>query len=366
MKPRCPCPAKPVLGLILALLTTTSASAQVSVKQWTFRGGDAEGRSAYFAQSHRFWGSQVYPTDPAFLGKMVRMSTGSTEFLLWFRGQVDPATNRWASSVGMGRPSKANWYQNAFYCVVVDGVPSYECSAELGEATGGERGRVTATWKHPKARIVTSFALLDGDDKLLVETKLEPQAEIGTYQVKLTCYPSSMAGGHAPGLATRDREAVTPTRLLERTATPDNTGQVTAELTKEEPWILFYDNYYDVAHNRGEGPCAAAYSARQTKKATASVQNYPCQLTLTYPSAVTTSHLVVWDLNGMTNAAAKEYMLFKEEGHNEFVALSWDSDNLDQRLLALSNEAPFEYMSEFPDVPGILDEGSDDIVVRLR
>jgi len=280
----------------------------VSVKQWTFKGADAESRTAYFAQTHRFWGTGKYPEDPAFLGKMVTLSTGKTEFLLWCTGKVDPATSKWISSIGMGRPSRANWYQNSFYSVQIDGKDSHRFPAELGEVEGGEKGHATVIWRHPGARITATFTLLDGDDKLLVETKLEPRASFKTYNVKLLCYPSSMARGYAPGLATRDREGLTATRSIVRSNAAKNKGYVNVTLTKDEPWILFFDNYYDRARNRGEGPCAAAYSANEAVKAAVSVQNYSCFLTLTYPSSVTTSHVILWDFRDMANAAAKDYL----------------------------------------------------------
>ena len=290
-----------------ALLAAAIVSADVSVKQWTFKGADAESRRAYFAQTHRFWGTNQYPDDPAFLGKMVTLSTGKTEFLLWCTGKVDPATSKWISSIGMGRPSRANWYQNSFYSVQIDGKDNHRFATELGEVRGGEKGHATVIWHHSSARITTTFTLLDGDDKLLVETKLEPCSSFKTYNVKLTCYPSSMARGYAAGLATRDREGLTAKRSLLRSNTAENKGYVNETLTKDEPWALFFDNYYDRALNRGEGPCAAAYSTKEAVKAAVSVQNCGCYLTLTYPSSVATSHVILWDLKGMPNAAAKEY-----------------------------------------------------------
>lgn len=292
----------------LALLTSATAMAEVSVKQWVFKGADAESRTAYFAQAHRFWGTGQYPADPAFLGKMVTMSTGKTEFLLWCTGKVDPATSKWISSIGMGKPSKANWYGNSFYSMRIDGKDSNQCPTELGEVAGGEKGSVTLVWRHPSARIAATFTLLDADDKLLVETKIEPRSTFKTYQVKLTCYPSSMAGGFTAGLATRDREGLSAKRALVRGNRAENRGYVNVTLAKDEPWVLFFDKHYDRALNRGEGPCAAAYSVKEATKALASVQNYSCHLTLTYPSSVTASHVILWDFKGMTNETAKGYV----------------------------------------------------------
>jgi len=298
------------LILILLAASLPPAAAEVSVRQWTFRGGDAEGRAAYFAQSHRFWGTGQYPTDPAFLGKMVTMSTGMTKFLLWCRGKVEARTGEWRSSIGMGRPSKANWFQNSFYIVRIDGERCIDYRTELGEVRGGEKGTCVVTWHHPKAVITSTFTILDDDDKLLVQTNVAPQASFKRYRVELVCYPSSLAGGYDRGLKTRDREASTAHRILKRPKRDDNKGYVNATLTRDESWVLFYDRYYDVARNRGEGPCAVAYSTAEAIQANVSVTNYGCTLALEYPASQQTSHLVLWDFNGLPNAEAQDYLRY--------------------------------------------------------
>jgi hypothetical protein len=116
-----------------------------------------------------------------------------------------------------------------------------------------------------------------------------------------------MAGGYKSGLKVRDREALTAERALRRPDREDNLGYVNAELKDREPWILFYDKYFDRDLNRGEGPCALACSPDQTKRAKVSIQNYGCHVWLTYPVDAP-SHIAVWDLKGMGNKAATEYM----------------------------------------------------------
>ena len=296
--------------LAAALVTAWSAvcAADVNVREWVFRGGDAKGRAAHFAQDHRFWGSGRYPKDRAFLGKMYRLSSGKTDFMLWLPGKVDAKTGAWRSAVGMGRPSKANWYQNGFYEVRIGRKSNHEFPTEIVAAKGGaDRGTVTAQWRHPKALIRTTFILLDGDDKLLVKTEVTPAGKAVAYTVKLTAYPGSMAGGYRRGLALRDREAMTPKRMIARPPKPNNRGVVKTTLNKDEPWVLFYDKHFDVAANRGEGPCAAVYSPAEAR-ATAIVENYSCRLILSYPAKARASHLALWDFHGMTNAAAKDYM----------------------------------------------------------
>jgi len=292
----------------LALFAAT-ASADVTVTRLTMRGADAKGRAAYFAQKHRFWGTNKYPADPAFLAEMFTLSTGKTEFVVWLPGKVDGATNEWRSPVGMPRPSNANWYQSGFYEVKFGRDANHQYKTEIGEVKAGEeQGSMTIIWHHPKARIATTLILLDGDDKLLLETELEPKAKFKSYAVKLRAYPSAYAGGYKAGMKTRDRGGLTPKRELKREAKADNMGYINARLAKDEPWVLLLDKHYDVAANRCDGPCAAAYSPKEVLRADVSVQNYSCYFTARYPAKVTTSHLIVWDFKGMSNAQAKEYM----------------------------------------------------------
>ena len=293
-------------SLAVVVAVAASLRAEVSVKQWVFRGGDPKGRAAHLALKKRFWASGKYPADPALLSKMVALSTGKTEFLLWFRGKVD-AANTWRATVGMGRPSNVNWYQNDFYEVHIGRKAGHQFKTELVEAKGGEEGVVTCRWSHDAGVITTRFVLRDGDDKLLIETRVAAKGKAKRYTVKLIAYPSSAAGGYSRGLKTRDREALTPKRTLRRPAKKENRGYVNATLTKDEPWVLLYDKHYDRDLNRGDGPCAMAYPPRQATSARVSVQNYGCFVWLAYP-VNSPSHIAVWDFKGLGNKAAMEYM----------------------------------------------------------
>jgi len=296
-------------ALFLALaLSCGAACAQVEVETMVLRGANKRDREAYFGQSIRFWGTGKYPDDPSFLAHLIRMSSGRADFVLWRRGKTDPATGAWLACLGMCRPSSANWYQNGFYDVVINGRKATASKTEAVEAEGGAEGRVAIAWDHPDARVVLAITLLADDDKLLLETVLEPRAEFAEYQIRLLCYPSCMKGGYRPGLMLRKREACTPTRALVRPENPSNTGAVKAELTPDEPWVLFYDNYFDPGLNRGDGPCAACWHPGEAKRAAVSVGNYNCDLTLTYPRDVASTHLVLWDFGGTSNRAAKAYM----------------------------------------------------------
>lgn len=298
----------PHRAAVAAILLACTASAQVTVKTLTLRGADPDGRRAYFGQSIRFWGTGQYPDDPAFLARLVTLSNGRTMVGLWCPGKTDAKTGAWQAPLGMCAPSKANWYTNDFLDVQVNGQGLRDCPAELVEACGGEEGSMTMRWRHPAGEIQAALRLLDDDDKLLLKVSVRPEQALASYTVSLRCYPGSIQGGYKPDRLRRKREAVTPRRVLVRPEKEDNSGFLKAELTTDETWVLFLDRFFDVADNRGEGPCAVCFHPGEVSKASVSVENYSCYARFEYPGTQLDAHLVLWDLNGMTNAAAREYM----------------------------------------------------------
>ena len=293
-------------GIALGVLASTAG--EVAVRVVHLPGGTEEGRRAYLAQPIRFWGSGQYPEDTAFLGRIVRLSSGTTDYVFNCPGKVDSVTGKWLAQVGLCAPSKANWYSNGFLDVVINGKSARDFPAEIVRAEGGEKGTVTFAWEHPDARVIAEFALLPNDDKLLLEIKLEPRTELPHYEVRPICYPGSIRGGFKPDKMKRKREARTHTRVFERPEREDNGGHVSAVLGPDEPWVLFYDRHFDVAQCRGEGPCAVCYHPDEVETATVSIENYSCRAVLRYPGRVLSSHLVLWDLNGMSNHAGRRYM----------------------------------------------------------
>ena len=143
--------------------------------------------------------------------------------------------------------------------------------------------------------------LRNDDDKLLLTVKL-PEAK--TRAVQLVCYPSSFAGGYQQGKTIRKRHSFTATRDI---ALGEKHG-VNMTLTEQEPWVLFTDDHFDVAHHRGAGPCAALYFPHEVSQATAATGNYACYFTLVPKPDVVALHIVLWDFTGVTNKDALDYM----------------------------------------------------------
>ena len=298
-----------LLTVALATLIVSAAVCDVTATESVFKGGK-ENSKEYFGQEIRLWGSNGYPEDASYLGRMFKLKTGNTYFALWCDGSIDTNTGAWtAKGVGEYRPSTANWYAGGFYDVVVGGKSIFKSPATVIEVKGGKsEGHVKLSWQHPDATVTADFVLRDGDDKLLIKTNVETKSKISGYTVRLRSYPGSLAGGWEPGLRTRDREALTAGKVLQREQKENNAGKIDATLDAGEPWVLFYDKYYDMAQNRGEGPCAFAYSPKQVSSAKVMVGNYNCDAYLTYPAGNLTSDIVIWDFHGMTNESAKEYM----------------------------------------------------------
>ncbi len=284
--------------------------AEVAVSDLTLRGGNQEDRAKYLSQDIKFWGSAQYPGEEEFTGRLIKMRTANTYFVLWLSGKTDSATGEFKGKVGMPGPSKANWYESDFYNVLINGKPVTDYKMTVDEVSGGEKGTVKISWHHPDAVVTAEFTLLDGDDKLVAVTSVQPKAKIPGYEISLTAYPSSFGGDYSRGLAIRDREGMTASRILAREKKEDNLGNIRTDLNKNEPWILFYDKYFDKAENRGDGPCAALYSPEEVKTATAVITNYGCHLKILYPETEkpVSSVLVFWDFTGMANQAAAEYM----------------------------------------------------------
>lgn len=221
----------------------------------------------------------------------VRLDSGRKVFTVRFDGK----------QAGLG-PAFENWYGNGFFTLFVGSAKSSACHATLEVVgRGPDAGVVRIVWDMPDGQAEALFELRDGDDKLLLTLKL-PRSRVRS--VRFLCYPSAFAGGYQKGLAVRKRHTFTATQDV----TLDGKHGVTTPLSDAEPWVLFADDHFDVAHKRGVGPCAALYFPHEVSKAAAVTSNYACYLNLVPKATVQELHVVLWDFAGMSNAAALEYV----------------------------------------------------------
>lgn len=201
-------------------------------------------------------------------------------------------------------PPSANWYHDGFFSLQINGAHSYHYPFRLVEHAGDAPGTARFTGRMPTAQVHVTFSLRPGDDKLLLDLALEPLPGQGMASVQaiFSCYPSDFAF-YEP--ATRRRAVLTSRREL---LNPGPEGSASAaDLTAAEPWLLFLDRFYDVAHGRGNGPCALAYDVSRCT-VQAACGNYRCLSTATLRPGVTATSFVLWDLSGTRNADAAAYL----------------------------------------------------------
>ena len=221
----------------------------------------------------------------------VRMDSGRKVFSVRCNGK----------HVGLG-PGSENWYGSGFIVAMLGAAKSGACPVTMSLIEHGpERGVVKVTWDMPDGIVEALLELRSGDDKLLLTVKL-PEGKWRA--ARLLCYPSSFAGGYRQGKAIRKRHSFAATRDI----TLGEKHGVNTTLADVEPWVLFADDHFDVAHNRGSGPCAALYFPHEVSKATAATGNYSCYLTLVPKPDVAALHIVLWDFTGVSNEDALEYM----------------------------------------------------------
>jgi len=287
-------------SIVLTLLVAAvSLLAGVSVVRLDLDDSEAA-RSNYQALPFRLWGSGKYHPDPTQRVTIVTLSNSRCGYVLQLSG-TQSTEGGWKAALGMPYPSKANWYSNAFFTFHCGTVKSTDCHVEILECrNGAEQGLVQLRYSTHDFSARLEIILLEDDDRLLFTMHPEAiPAGIADYQLELLCYPSSYGGGFQEGKDIRKREAQTPSRTL-------NPGP-TVILENDENWVCFYDKYFDVALNRGEGPCAILYNPRQISRAEALVSDYACSLRLSLPISQPAG-LMLWDFHAWGNHSALDFM----------------------------------------------------------
>ncbi len=287
-------------SIVLTLLTAATALlAEVSVVRLDLDDSETA-RSNYQALSFRLWGSGKYRPDPTQRVTIVTLSNSRCGYVLQLSG-TQSAEGRWTATLGMPYPSKANWYSNAFFSFRCGAIKSQDCHIEILECrSGAEQGLLQLHYSKGDFTARLEITLLEDDDRLLFAMHPEAiPAGVANYQLELLCYPSSYGGGFQEGKDIRKREAQTPSRTL-------NPGP-TVTLENDESWVCFYDKYFDVALNRGEGPCAILYNPRQVERAEALVGDYACSLRLSLPVSQPAG-LMLWDFHTWGNRSALDFM----------------------------------------------------------
>lgn len=285
--------------ILLLLAAVSSLLSEVAVQRFDLTDSEAA-RSSYMALPFGIWGSGKYRPDPAQRITIILLSNSRRSYALQLSG-TETADSRWLATLGMPHPSKANWYVQEFVSFQCGTIKSSLCHVEILECRSGkEQGMIQLRYSKDDFAARVEIILLEDDNRLLFAMHLESAPpNIASYQLDFLCYPSSFGGGYEAGKESRKREAQTSGRTL----TPGGT----VLLEDDEYWVCFYDKYYDVTQNRGEGPCAILFNPRQAQCAEARISAYACSLGLSFPIQES-AFLMLWDFNGWGNRPALEYM----------------------------------------------------------
>jgi len=140
-----------------------------------------------------------------------------------------------STGLGMDKPSSANWYQNNFLDVQVDGKHVFRTErASIAQRDGAHGPEITFTWDMPDLRATFAATLGPQDDFLTLRYELIPAAAAKTVAIGFRCYPGHYAEPRARRAATRVREI--------------GAGQ-NVEATPAEAAVVFFDEL-DAQHGR--------------------------------------------------------------------------------------------------------------------
>lgn len=112
-----------------------------------------------------------------------------------------------STGLGMDKPSAANWYQNNFLDVQVDGKHVFRTQRASIARRDGPRGpEITCSWDTPELRALFTTTLGPQDDFLTLSYELIPMADAKTVAIGFRCYPGHYPEPRARRAATRKRE----------------------------------------------------------------------------------------------------------------------------------------------------------------
>ena len=197
--------------------------------------------------------------------------------------------------LGMPQPGSENWYGGGFMSISLNG--NNIGSAPLKEMRvieTGERGAFDVIWDASEGAVRVRFLALPGDDRLFCEVALEPKTEVKSFDIRLSCYPSFFTSWHKQK----------GHRVVESPASKAEEG-ATFTIDPQKDWaLLYYDTIFDVAAERGVGPCAMLFLPEQIKAGKSKIGDYCVPTESTVAPGVSAVRFIFWDLKGKTNKDA--------------------------------------------------------------
>lgn len=208
-----------------------------------------------------------------------------------------PAGAAGDSYLGMSQPTAANWYNGGFLRLRINGEDLGSAPLqEIWSAEQGRRGSLKLYFDHPRAGVLVSMLLHEGDDRLFITIGLSPKTEITSLSVSLLSYPSYFTYWNKRD---GDRKGMTATQTY-----PQADGKPVTLDPSAQSWVAFYDTIFDPAKGEGDGGCAVAWMPDQVAEAKLVVGSYACTADLTYKPDTRLLRLCFWDFNKQPNQSA--------------------------------------------------------------
>lgn len=271
------------------LLAAFAVHAAVKVQYIELKPGDEKAKKAYFASKCRLWGTKGYRVSADRYNALLIMSNDKTMYAFHLNGRMKEGKPVQVN-VGMIKPSHFQWYAGNFFEVrygkkklhsgsfKVSQIKSGPVGSAVLEYEGGIKGKVTLT-------------LADNDDKL--GFLFTPADKKMRYLLTLSAYPGTYGK-----------------KELRKRVIHTNLGKVKGsayKLTGREFYMVFGDEYYDRALNRGDGCCAALFNPKQLLPGSRMSCGYACTAYL-YMKPGTDAAVILWDFKGKSIKQALDYM----------------------------------------------------------
>ena len=275
--------------LAVTLLAFLSLAA-VNVQLFELKPGDEAAKKAYFASKCYLWGTKEYRVSPDKYNAVLIMSNDKVRYAFHLAGKMvgGKAVN---VEVGMIKPSHFQWYAGGFFKITSGKKNLSQGSFAVKEIKSGAKGEAVLEYSGGALNGRVTLTLHDNDDKL--GFLFTPADKKGRYMVALSAYP-----GHYGTAKLRKRVMYT------------NLGKVQGNVkrvTPQDHYAVFGDEYYDRAHNRGDGCCAFLYNPKQVLEGSSIRSGYGCTAYL-YMVPGAEAAFVFWDFKGKSLQQALEYM----------------------------------------------------------
>ena len=224
------------------------------------------------------------------------------------KGQVSllhPGVQQRFTPLGMGRPSKGNWAADGFLDVVVNGQGFAQCElasmvaryygvdAVLHGRDYGVDAVLHARWENDQAVVHQYWVLHEGDDKLLLEVRIEPKGQVKSLEVRLRN-------------VSVDKKDVQPNLVVATATNEVENFQANKSLKLEvkRQWWVMYSN-----RAAGISPSGLLFLPDDVQEAAVRYENgIGIVTTLTYRPQARRLQVAFWDWAGYGNEEILTYL----------------------------------------------------------